>query len=148
MKDFLEASDSELIAHIRQHAETIYHPMSTCAIGKVVDERLEVKGIKGLRVVDASVFPDSVSGHPVRRLCDHIYTYTRAIVLIRPWPFRLLPSLPSRRNSPTCSKLNSPSNPLDFSLDLTSHVGCTIFTSPSRRSLFVKAIKASTKTLT
>ncbi|GAA5832859.1 hypothetical protein JCM5353_003732 [Sporobolomyces roseus] len=65
MKDFLEASDSELIAHIRQHAETIYHPMSTCAIGKVVDERLEVKGIKGLRVADASVFPDSVSGHPV-----------------------------------------------------------------------------------
>ncbi|GAA5898296.1 GMC family oxidoreductase [Sporobolomyces salmoneus] len=62
---FLEASDSELIAHIRQQAETIYHPMSTCAIGRVVDENLLVKGIKGLRVCDASVFPESVSGHPV-----------------------------------------------------------------------------------
>ncbi|GAA5929351.1 GMC family oxidoreductase [Sporobolomyces koalae] len=65
MTDFLEASDSELIAHIRQQAETIYHPMSTCAIGRVVDERLQVKGIRGLRVCDASVFPESVSGHPV-----------------------------------------------------------------------------------
>lgn len=65
MADFLEASDSELIAHIRQQAETIYHPMSTCAIGRVVDERLRVKGIAGLRVCDASVFPESVSGHPV-----------------------------------------------------------------------------------
>ncbi|GAA5996970.1 hypothetical protein JCM5350_007684 [Sporobolomyces pararoseus] len=62
---FLEASDSELISHIRQQAETIYHPMSTCAIGRVTDEKLRVKGIQGLRVCDASVFPESVSGHPV-----------------------------------------------------------------------------------
>lgn len=66
--DFLEASDSELIAHIRQYAETIYHPMSTCAVGRVVDEKLQVKGIKGLRVCDASIFPESVSGHPVSSL--------------------------------------------------------------------------------
>ncbi|GAA6010392.1 hypothetical protein JCM11491_006301 [Sporobolomyces phaffii] len=65
LSDFLEAGDSELIAHIRQQAETIYHPMSTCAIGRVVDDKLQVNGITGLRVCDASVFPESVSGHPV-----------------------------------------------------------------------------------
>ncbi|GAA5941256.1 hypothetical protein JCM1841_003612 [Sporobolomyces salmonicolor] len=64
------ASDEELIKHIRGHAETIYHPMSTCKIGSkaddgVVDADLKVHGIAGLRVCDASIFPDSVSGHPV-----------------------------------------------------------------------------------
>lgn len=36
---------------------TLYHPTSTCAIGPVVDPRLRVHGVAGLRVVDASVFP-------------------------------------------------------------------------------------------
>jgi choline dehydrogenase-like flavoprotein len=42
-----------------------YHPAGTCAMGDVVDGRLRVKGVKGLRVADASVFPNHVSGNIV-----------------------------------------------------------------------------------
>jgi choline dehydrogenase-like flavoprotein len=47
----------------RNHCMTEYHPCGTCAMGHVVDERLRVMGVKGLRVVDASVFPGNVSGN-------------------------------------------------------------------------------------
>lgn len=42
-----------------------YHPAGTCAMGDVVDSRLRVNGVKGLRVADASVFPNHVSGNIV-----------------------------------------------------------------------------------
>ena len=42
-----------------------YHPVGTCAMSQVVDNRLKVKGAKRLRVVDASVFPNHVSGNPM-----------------------------------------------------------------------------------
>ncbi|KAF2234967.1 GMC oxidoreductase [Viridothelium virens] len=42
-----------------------YHPVGTCAMSQVVDGRLRVKGVSGLRVVDASVFPNHVSGNPM-----------------------------------------------------------------------------------
>ncbi|BGP43955.1 hypothetical protein JCM10449v2_008012 [Rhodotorula kratochvilovae] len=66
---FLAASDAELLQHARDTAETIYHPMGTAAIGAreqggVVDPSLRVHGTTNLRVCDASVFPDAVSGHP------------------------------------------------------------------------------------
>jgi len=47
---------------IRQFAFTAGHPSGTCAIGKVVDTDLRVLGVEGLRVVDNSVFPTTVSG--------------------------------------------------------------------------------------
>jgi choline dehydrogenase len=54
-------SDADLIAHIRATAQTIYHPVGTCTMGidddAVVDPELRVRGIEGLRVVDASVMP-------------------------------------------------------------------------------------------
>ncbi|KAI5247817.1 alcohol oxidase [Aureobasidium subglaciale] len=46
-----------------------YHLIGTCAMGEVVDSRLRVKGVKGLRVVDASVFPNHVSGN----ICSSVY---------------------------------------------------------------------------
>lgn len=55
------AEDSQ--AHVQKCCMTEYHPCGTCAIGDVVDERLRVKGVKGIRVVDASVFPNHVSGN-------------------------------------------------------------------------------------
>ena len=42
-----------------------YHPAGSCAIGEVVDSHLRVKGVSGLRVADASVFPNHVSGNIV-----------------------------------------------------------------------------------
>jgi choline dehydrogenase len=60
-------SDEALLAYCRVRGSTIYHPTSTCRMGNdplaVVDQRLRVRGIDGLRVVDASVMPDLVSGN-------------------------------------------------------------------------------------
>jgi choline dehydrogenase len=61
------ANDADLLAYCRQRGSTIYHPTSTCRMGNdalaVVDQRLRVRGIDGLRVVDGSVMPDLVSGN-------------------------------------------------------------------------------------
>jgi choline dehydrogenase len=60
-------ADEEIDAWIRKHAETIYHPVGTCKMGTddmaVVDAELKVRGIEGLRVVDASVMPTLVGGN-------------------------------------------------------------------------------------
>ena len=60
-------TDAELLEAARQFSQTIYHPTSTCKMGSddmaVVDDRLRVHGIKGLRVVDASIMPNIVSGN-------------------------------------------------------------------------------------
>lgn len=48
---------------VKEYCLTEYHPCGTCAMGQVVDEKLRVMGIKGLRVVDASIFPSNVSGN-------------------------------------------------------------------------------------
>jgi choline dehydrogenase len=58
-----DVSDEDLITFIEAQTMTIYHPTSTCAIGTVVDPRLRVYGIEGLRVVDASVMPTIVRGN-------------------------------------------------------------------------------------
>jgi choline dehydrogenase len=60
-------SDEALLAYCRARGTTIYHPTSTCRMGNdplaIVDQQLRVRGIDGLRVVDASVMPDLVSGN-------------------------------------------------------------------------------------
>jgi len=59
--------DAALVAFIRAKAESIYHPVGTCAMGThaeaVVDPQLRVHGLRRLRVVDASVMPTLVSGN-------------------------------------------------------------------------------------
>jgi choline dehydrogenase len=61
------SSDADLLAFCRQRGSTVYHPTSTCRMGNdplaVVDQRLRLRGLDGLRVVDASVMPDLVSGN-------------------------------------------------------------------------------------
>ena len=60
-------SDSELLDAARRYSQSIYHPACTCRMGRdalaVVDERLRVHGLARLRVVDASIMPDLVSGN-------------------------------------------------------------------------------------
>jgi choline dehydrogenase len=56
-------TDDDWLAFCREAGDTVFHPTSTCRIGAVVDERLRVKGIEGLRVADASVMPSVVSGN-------------------------------------------------------------------------------------
>ncbi|PZO77446.1 MAG: dehydrogenase [Mesorhizobium amorphae] len=60
-------SDAEIDEHIRQTSITVHHPAGTCRMGadaaSVVDPELRVRGVAGLRVVDASVMPDLVCGN-------------------------------------------------------------------------------------
>ena len=62
-------TDADLLAYARQTVMTAYHQSGTCKMGPdsdataVVDARLRVRGIDGLRVVDASIMPRVVSGN-------------------------------------------------------------------------------------
>ncbi|MFC6725023.1 GMC family oxidoreductase [Halobium palmae] len=60
-------SDEALREHVRNTVQTIYHPVGTCKMGDdetaVVDDRLRVHGVEGLRVVDASIMPRITSGN-------------------------------------------------------------------------------------
>lgn len=60
--------DEALLDDFRRRADTVYHPTSTCMMGRdpdaaVVDHRLRVHGVQGLRVIDASIFPNITSGN-------------------------------------------------------------------------------------
>jgi len=61
------STDDDLIAFARRTGQTIYHPVGTCAMGEspgaVVDPRLRVRGVAGLRVADAAVMPHLVSAN-------------------------------------------------------------------------------------
>ncbi len=61
-------SDEAMIADIRERSGTVFHPCGTCAMGpdaatSVVDPRLRVHGVEGLRVIDASIFPKITAGN-------------------------------------------------------------------------------------
>jgi choline dehydrogenase-like flavoprotein len=60
-------TDAQILTWIRNNAQTAYHPIGTCRMGRepnaVVDERLKVIGLEGLRIADASIFPTMPSGN-------------------------------------------------------------------------------------
>ncbi|MCW2681132.1 MAG: choline dehydrogenase [Frankiales bacterium] len=95
--------DDALRAHVRQHAETIYHPTSTAAMGAdddaVCDPQLRVRGVEGLRVVDASVLPDVPRGNtnaPVVMVAEKAADLLRAV----PAPPRQRSSSPQPERAP------------------------------------------------
>ena len=60
-------NDEDMLDYLRRRGGISYHPVSTCRMGNdasaVVDARLRVRGIQGLRVVDASIMPTLISGN-------------------------------------------------------------------------------------
>jgi len=64
-----KVSDAEIDHHIRVSAITVHHPLGTCKMGAdgdvdaVVDPQFKVRGVEGLRVVDASIMPDAICGN-------------------------------------------------------------------------------------
>jgi choline dehydrogenase-like flavoprotein len=65
--DHFPTDEADAESMMRAYAETLYHPTGTCRMGtdseSVVDESLRVRGVDGLRVVDASVLPQIIRGH-------------------------------------------------------------------------------------
>jgi len=66
--DLRDMSDDQILADFRERCGTVFHPIGTCRMGadpqtSVVNPRLQVHGVQGLRVVDASVFPNITSGN-------------------------------------------------------------------------------------
>lgn len=64
-----DATDDEIVAHIRADSGSVFHPVGTAKMGSandesaVVDASLRVRGVRGLRVADASVMPQIIRGH-------------------------------------------------------------------------------------
>jgi choline dehydrogenase len=76
-------TDDEIDAYVKATAETIYHPVGTCRMGTdanaVVDKDCKVRGVKNLRVVDASVMPNLIGGNTnaptimiAEKISDHV----------------------------------------------------------------------------
>ena len=87
------ASDQALDEHIRNTAITLHHPLGTCKMGRdddenaVVDPHLRVRGVERLRVIDASVMPDLISGNinaPVMMIAEKAADMIRGTPTLAP----------------------------------------------------------------
>ena len=84
-------TDEQIDAFVRQNAETIYHPVGTVRMGAddkaPLDGDLRVKGIEGLRVVDASVMPTLIGGNtnaPTIMIAEKVADKIRGRPALRP----------------------------------------------------------------
>jgi len=80
-----KVDDAKLVTFVREHAGTAFHPVGTCRMGSddaaVVDCELRVRGLDGLRVVDASVMPRIIRGHthaPTVMIAERAADFIRA----------------------------------------------------------------------
>jgi len=87
------ASDTALDEHIRNTAITLHHPLGTCKMGHendesaVVDPHLRVRGVERLRIIDASVMPDLISGNinaPVMMIAEKAADMIRGTPTLAP----------------------------------------------------------------
>ena len=84
-------SDAEIEEIVKRSMNTIYHAACTCKMGRgndtmaVVDGQGRVRGTKGLRVVDASVFPLLPPGHPQASVCEYIFSFCALFWGMRPF---------------------------------------------------------------
>jgi choline dehydrogenase-like flavoprotein len=88
--EVLPGGAGRTIEHIRQRADTAFHPVGTCRLGDdagaVVDPWLRVVGVSGLRVVDASVMPTTVAGNAqaaVFAIAERAPTHPRRLLMNR-----------------------------------------------------------------
>ena len=95
-------SDEQLTQYIRAEAYTVHHPVGTCRMGSdeaaVVDPQLRVRGIDGLRVADASVFPRIVGGN-TNAVVVMVAEKAADLVRGKPAPAAEYPALDSARPS-------------------------------------------------
>ena len=79
--------DASIVAHIERNTTTLYHPVGTCGMGRVVDAELRVLGLESLRVVDASVMPTLVRGNtnaPTIMIAERAADLIRGVPPVRP----------------------------------------------------------------
>jgi choline dehydrogenase-like flavoprotein len=83
--------DAQIEQFIRGHADTVYHPVGSCRMGAgpmdVVDQELRVRGVQGLRVIDASIMPQVVSGNtnaPTIMIAEKAADLIKAAAAARP----------------------------------------------------------------
>ncbi|WP_368561702.1 GMC family oxidoreductase [Pseudoxanthomonas sp. UTMC 1351] len=95
-----DLSDNELVEFIRAKAETVYHPSGTCRMGSdeasVVDPQLRVRGVEGLRVIDASVMPQLIGGNtnaPTIMIAERASDLIRKLIETEPASERAVESL-------------------------------------------------------
>ena len=90
-----KTADADIDAHIRKTSITVHHPLGTCRMGTdddpaaVVDSQLRVRGVRSLRVVDASVMPDLVTGNinaPVVMIAERAADIVRGRPTLAPTP--------------------------------------------------------------
>ena len=67
MRPGINLDDDQIIEEVSKYANTLFHPVGSCKMGNdekaVVNDKLTVHGIKGLRIVDASIMPHITSGN-------------------------------------------------------------------------------------
>ena len=104
----LEPGETPLEDAIRERAQTLYHPVGTCRMGTdalaVVDPELRVRGVEGLRVVDASVIPRVPRGHthlPTLMIAERAAEFVRATTpsRVRSSSVRAAPASAGRHSS-------------------------------------------------
>ncbi|MEK8027091.1 GMC family oxidoreductase [Pseudaquabacterium rugosum] len=115
-----DLSDAAIEAHVRSHAKTVYHPAGTCRMGidgdplAVLTPELQVRGIAGLRVADASAFPRLVSGNtnaPVVMLAERCAAFALGHGLAAPTPAESAHLSEPGACAPTVHRSTAPATP-------------------------------------